>query len=463
MQVHFKPTWLRPFRQRCLFGALAVVAAWQLCAGAAQANEIDQKLKKHAQGALVSAVEEAKYKNVGVLPFEVQFGDKNPSFHRGDLNKLMATRLGNMLILANVLKDANDAFGVVTDAGLQAQAQAAKTDKKAKATWRTAEERAKLFTYAYTRAWEDAGKPNAPVKIDAFVTGLVKVPKDPKKESTVIVQLFDKTSKELRTIAEFPVPTETSTLADMHLAYKVEIRDLKDLSKKQVDIVEGPGAEDKDPNKKPKPTTAPYSDYLDFKVFYDDKEVEIANGKLPNPEAGTKKIHFKMTNKNEQTGVVILVNGVNTLGDERDREPEAYSRWVLEANKTYGVYGFYPDDKTVKAFVEGKNEEAQEGDFVPSQAYKIQIIVFKSVPAGDSDIAKVDKAHLRTVVATSATGGKLGIRDLHIKLLAGPKLQGRDMILPGPGAPATLETDTFNGVIVANSVLWYGKAASDEN
>jgi hypothetical protein len=464
MQMRNLSRGLFPSRHRWFFGVVAALAFWQLGVGAVQANEIDKNLKSEIQGKLIKEVVAGKYKNVGVLPFEVQLADKKPSFHRGDLNKLMATRLGNMLIIGNNLKDAKNAIGVVPDAG----AQAAKIDKKS--TWTTPEARAKLFTHNYTLPWEVVpGKANAPVKIDAFVTGVVKVPtgvvklpKDDKKVTTVTVLLFDKTSKEPRTIGEFQVPTETSTLTDMHLAYKVEIRDLKDISKREVDIVEGPGAEDKDPNKKPKPTTAPYSEFLDFKVFYDDREVDIANGKLPNPDAG-QKIHFKMTGK-ERLAVVILVNGVNTVSKEQDREPEKYSRWILEANKTYGVYGFYNEGK-VDYFVATKKEEAQEGAFVPSQAYKITIIVFKSVGNNDSDLAKVDLAHLRTQTtsASSATGGKPGIRDLTKQILAGPKQKARNLIMGGQSGDQVLETDTFNGVIVANGELYYGKTQPDEN
>src|SRR5262249_16738533 len=144
---------------------------------------------------------------------------------------------------------------------------------------------------------------------------------------------------------------ERSTLMDMNVSFKVEIRDLNNPGNDTTTIDPGQntggGGNTGNTGTGTTGTTnnkGSFAEYLDFKVFYNDKEVAITNNTLPKPDADVK-VMFKMTNKmQKRLGVVVLVNGINTVASNEkmpDREPESCSRWVLEPGKTYGVYGFH--------------------------------------------------------------------------------------------------------------------------
>jgi hypothetical protein len=416
------------------------------------ANEIDEGLRK-CNSKIFSAIKEGKYKNVGVLRFTVQQGNKDATFHFGDLNKLMATRVGNLLILGNSLKTP---IGVIPDAA----DQAARQDKKA--SWRTAADREKLFTYSYVRPWKDANQPDK-VTVDAFLTGEVQVSKD-FQTTKVVIYLFDKKNTNPREIASFEKPMERSTLTDMDISFKVEKKNLKQGSgtgalnmaaAQNASEVSGGGGGGVDPPPvKPAP---PYTDWLDLKVFYDDMQVQIDRGdnplqwKLPTPMQN-QKVYFKVTNlKQERIAVVILVNGMNTLGDEMGREKEQFSRWVLEPQKTYGIYGFYPKETVVKPFIAKAPSDVPSTDFVDADKYKIQVHIFAKGDVTASDTPKA-AFNYRTATTTQASS----LENLQVGLMAANKTESRNLIAGGNPDSANLELTTFEGTHQATGVLVYG-------
>src|SRR5947209_2388118 len=96
---------------------------------AARADQIDQDLLTRGKE-IMKELHKQQYKNVGVLKFEAQRGGANGpvTFELGRLNALMATRLENVLILANDLKKP---IGIVCGAGDLA------SRRDAKATYKT--------------------------------------------------------------------------------------------------------------------------------------------------------------------------------------------------------------------------------------------------------------------------------------------------------------------------------------
>jgi len=421
--------------------------------GSARANEIDEGLRKQSSK-INKAIKEGKYANVGVLRFKVQQGAKEATFHFGDLNKLMATRLGNMLILGNSLKTP---IGVIPDAA----DQAAKADKTA--SWRTDADRKKLFTHDYVRPWREDVKPDR-VKVDAFLTGEVQVSKD-FQTTRVVVYLFDKKDSSLREVASFEKPMERSTLTDMDISFKVEKKNLKKGSGAAgLDLAAAQNASEvmnqggNGGGTQP-PTTPPYTDWLDFQIFYDDMQQQIATGdnaslfKLPTPNPN-QKIYFKVTNKKqERIAIVILVNGVNTLGDEMGREKEQFSRWVLEGGKTYAIYGFYPKETVVKPFIAKAPSDVSASDFVDAEKYKIQIHVFAK---GDATASDTPKAAMNFRSNTNNTVQANSLNDMQVGLLSNNKGEKRNLIVGGGPETANLELTTFEGTHQATGVLVYG-------
>jgi hypothetical protein len=436
-------------------GMAAGLCALLSLAAPSFAGSMDEALKDEADK-IFTAVKKAKYKNVGVLNFKVQQGSKDATYHAGELNKLMALRVGNMLILGNSLKNP---IGIIPNAA----EQAAKLDRKA--TWRTDADRAKLFANEYTRPWKEEGKPDR-VKVDAFLTGEVVVSKDFKK-STVTIYLFDKNDTSLRKVTSFDHDTDRGTLTEMDISFKVEKKNLKKNTPKDLDLAAAQSASDiNGPDgggggtTKPNNNKPPYTTFLDFKVFYNDMlqpiepSVNPSKWKMPTPGEAGQKVHFIVTNKSDKRiAVVILVNGINTLEDEQGRNIEQYSRWVLEPGKEYGIYGFYPPGgKKCDQFITKKLEEAQQGnDFLSSEVFKIQLEVFADVGSGQ------DPTPPSVNLRGSANGQTASLDSLKNKLMGMSNVTRANLIGRGSTTGADLQTTEFNGPHAASAIIFYGK------
>jgi hypothetical protein len=442
---------VRLFPSRSYLGLVAGLCGLLAFPVPAGANDIDEGLRKCNSKIFAAVFKGGKYKNVGVLRFKVQQGDKEATFHYGELNKLMASRVGNMLILANNLKNP---VGIIPNAADQAVQQ----DKNA--NWRTPAEREKLFTYSYQRPWKEANLPDM-VQVDAFLTGEVLVSKD-FQTTKVVIYLFDKKDTNLREIASFAEKMERSTLTDMDISFKVEKKNLKP-GWGIADLNMAAAQSAVEVNSEP-PAQPPYTDWIDFKVFYGepkdnlkpvqiDKDVAANQWKLTPPTPG-QKVFFRVVNrKKEPVAVVILVNGISTLFDEKDREKERYSRWVLEPGMTYGVYGFYPTPEIVKPFiVKAPGEAIPAVDFLDAEKYKIQVIVFAK---GDDNLpADTPKVHYRGSPTMQAST----LADMQVSLLAANKAEKKNLIVGGDPDRANLEPTMFEGIHQATGVIVYAPA-----
>src|SRR5262249_22800266 len=150
---------------------------------------------------LMRHLQKQGYQNVGVLKFRVQVGTADPRFDAGRLTSMLATRLENVLILAN---DMQKPLGITRGASQTA------AERDRTATYTTEAGRQKLFTHAYPLAW---GKDR--VKVNAFLTGLVRLSPD-LTTATVTLQEFTADRPELKPVAEFKVKTNRLMLADMN-------------------------------------------------------------------------------------------------------------------------------------------------------------------------------------------------------------------------------------------------------
>jgi hypothetical protein len=412
------------------------------------ANKIDKGLKEKRES-IFEAIQAGKYKNVGVLPFKVHIGESDPSFHFGQLNRLMAARVGNMLILGlNPGLDPKSPIGVIPDAG----DQAGKVDPKA--SWQTEAGRVELFKRRYLRPWKQEGQPDK-VQVEAFLTGEVRTTKDFKK-TTVIVQIFDKSKpKELRTLAQFEATTERSTLADMDMPFKIERRSLKGLKNSDLQNIAEENASQSyvalPQGVPPSPPPLPHFDeYIDFKVFYDGKLAQVDGGKLAPPASTIQKVHFEIKSKVGRVAVAVLVNGKNTLGMETGRDPERYSRWVLEPDKTYGIAGFYGEKNKLVYFGIKPAAEVPKSDFVEAELFKIRIHVFAEA-AGAAKPEAASDLDFRTSFSSQAPS----LKDFRDNLLATAKFERRNLICPGKDGKANIEEAKFEGPYVSFGVLSY--------
>lgn len=355
--------------------ALALLAA----AAPARADNIDEELIQRAR-TVMKDLQDRQYKNVGVLKFRVKKGPHEPSFNVGLLNANMASRLETALVLVN--NDKNP-LGITRDASQFAAAQDPKLSYLNPKDW------GKFFDQAFPLAW---GKDK--VKVDAFLTGQVKINPTTHK-TTVIIESFDRKAEELREVVNFTVPTDRSILADTGESFSLVMRDLAKKRGEELEEEAVRDSEDRDKGKKVADNRDAIENLLDVEIYYDDKRSEVTEDKtvkgekrVAEPREG-QKVHFVLRNRtNERIGVVLRINGVNTLHKEgTDKQIDQYTKWILDPKKTYTLRGFYLEDgKTVETFK--VLSPSTLGDLDPQKLGLIEVDVFRSAPDLDEGAAR---------------------------------------------------------------------------
>lgn len=356
----------------CLFALL--LAAAMLPAAPAMAEEKQSQLNPTLQEALKCKAPEIRaflWKemvhpeeslHVGVIKFLVKLGDQPPSDNAGPLNWYIARRLEAALILTLKpnTKEAH-AFRILHIDTLS-------KDLMGKVNHLKPEGRRAFFQTQYSPAW---GQENT-LPAHVFLTGLVTVP-DGARTMKVEVQAFDNTGKEPVKVCCFEVAAQPRLITEAGVSFAlsrgaphqdntawVEHK----LPTEATVVVSNPVK----PREKARESEtilnllnkAP----IDFQIEYKNKgenefrKVEIEeNGTVPEPEEGTK-VRFQLKRRkdkdtNSAYGVLLMVNGENTIY----REPVSdYSRahlWILDKDddKPTFVTGFLkkgPDNEVAE-------------------------------------------------------------------------------------------------------------------
>jgi hypothetical protein len=345
----------RPGRRRALAAMAVALGACAWAAGAARADRLDDRLNANAPK-IVEALHTQGVKNVGVLRFRVQHGDKPASFDVGPINGNLATRLENALVIHGG-GDEKEALGVIHDAGKVAARH------RAGNWYGNAAEQRKLFDIAdYPLAWG-----SSKVKADAFLTGLVKVTPD-YQHCTVAVELIRAPGK-LEKVIDFNFESDPQLLADLGKSFSVSPRSLaaaktRAARRKLVfDAVSrrdgegeggggggGGGGGSGSGGGAGGMTVA--AGTVEFQLLADDNPVPITESgegdqkayQLECPDPG-KQIVFSIhnTSTDKTVGVDVRLNGTTLLFDKAD--PAESSRlWVLGPGKTYKLKGYYLDE-----------------------------------------------------------------------------------------------------------------------
>jgi len=320
---------------RAMLVPLAVLA---VVLPARSADDLDAKLRENAPQ-IIDYIQkrQPKCESVGVLGFLVDRGDGKRSTHAGELNAGLANRLEVALVLA--LPD--DSIGIIqqaTEAATKVPGANAANEKG----------RQRCFRGEYKVAW---GDPQRQVPADLFLTGVAALSPD-LKTITVRIQAFGKDGKLSEPICEFTAKTSVRTLADAGHSYLLTPKshpklfegargfDEDQLAKPAVDVsklfqTSTGGAASNDVAPPPIDTEGP----IRVTVYYNDKPVEVKNGKAPEPGANDK-VWFELENRSDAVhGVVLKVNGENTLFRERLDDRECY-KWILKPGDKVQVRGF---------------------------------------------------------------------------------------------------------------------------
>ncbi len=426
------------------FGAAALaLAVWSAAAPRARADVLDKEMLGSC-ATVMEHLQKQGYKNVGVLKFRVQVGKGQPRFDVGRLNSLMATRLENALILAN---DEENPVGVTRGASQVA----ANRDKGA--TYLTAEGLQKLFAGTYPLAW---GK--EVVKIDAFLTGVVKLSPDMAK-ATIVLQEYTPSAAKPNDLATFTVPTNRLLLADLNRNFFVTKRSLENTvtfeegDKEAVKSAVKPDPKGIEPEPK-QGADETLDSVLEFDAYYDKEKVQPgADGRLPTPKKG-QEVYFTLKAK-ERLGVILKVNGVNTLSKEgMEREPDEYSMWVLDPGVQYTIRGYYTPDKAFEPFqVLDDSESALASLADDSKRGKIELSVFRAAPVealpdvGSRSVQLRSGGGIRAESYAEARGALRKVTSAR---------RSRGLMVPGEnqGAPV-VRTTPFQGVLAGHRTISY--------
>ena len=272
---------------------------------------------------------------MGVVKFLVRHGDKEPSDDVGDLNLTLANKLEVALILANT----DDKFGIIDKASEQVV-----REKLLLANHRTEEGRKAFFIRKYALAWS-----RDQVEPSGFLTAVATFSPDLAKLKLQL-QVFDSSGKIEDIKGTVSAPTSPEMLAQAGFSYALAPSTQKALvagdppptrDAQKREIVEQVG---KSAAAKPKEVEVPPRSPLDdcpiqWTVLYNGKPVTPNGMSVPEPQA-TDRVEFTLSNPTQGTyAVVLLVNGENTLYQERVA-PAACRKWVLGPNMSVTVRGF---------------------------------------------------------------------------------------------------------------------------
>ena len=352
---------------------LAVAAA--ALAGSARADEID-RVMLHDAPAIAHKVHSLG-KTVGVLQFQVKEGKHPATFRAGFLNTQMVNRLRNVLILGN---ESGDAMTVLGDAGPAAAARGKAL--KRPVDWASAAGRAELFHLEVPLAW-DATKT---AKADVFVTGLVEVAADYRTMTVKLYAFTSKNPEKLEPIGSIVgegtsvakargVSVDRSTLAAMGQSFSVKSRAAaKTRTFLELDSEASKTAETDDKNGSGGGAVVPPASPdqpVTLTVLFNGTAVapepaagspgegsisaKTVRSKIGNSPTEGTKVSFRLTNNSdEKLGVLLAVNGENTIAVDGDKIPDKAidqcRLWVLAPKSTIDIPGFLKQpDKGGKA------------------------------------------------------------------------------------------------------------------
>jgi hypothetical protein len=381
--------------------ALAAVVAAAPAARAADAPPDFEKALYELTPKLIERLKGKQYKTVGVLKFHVTTdGGKSHTDKAGPINLRAARGLEVALVLRMSPEDSEQLRLLRNASAVAAGVRDASP--------LTPEGRAKLFSARYPLAWG-----GGTAEADAFLTGAVEIAAD-RRSMKVKVLVFDKSSPQLRPLSMTVARLRPSDLIDSGQSFDLRGMVSEDGTIKLVD---------RDASDKPAPATpeniataaeprptAPLqsSPPVELDILYDGQKqpVEFKNNQafVNEPNEG-QKVEFVLRRKDnvsgDKYGVVLKVNGINTLHEQR-LPADQCQRWVLDKDDPdRPVKGFYhsPDGRKDSGVLDYKSFRASSAaeslaheENYGSDAGQISFTIFRSSPDGPATVDPVGVA-----------------------------------------------------------------------
>jgi hypothetical protein len=419
--------------------ALFLVATTAVTASAKEPlPTVEQALKDKAP-ALLEYLRTNKCQTVGVLKFLVKKDGKPLSANVGALNTTLANRLEIALILEN---DPKAPINIIQNASAVAA-----TLKGANHT--TAKGREVLFKYdKYPLSWGTGSD-----KANMFFTGEAEISRDCKTVAVRVLAYTPDTDKgdevvKFTALASSKVLSEAGkTFYLRRMTHRPEGSepDPEEAAQESQNGLKQNPLNDTD---RPVSLEVYYDDQLVFDgsnahQFRSNDEGEIL---IPTPSANQKvRFRIKRTPKAQAEdiyGAVLLVNGVNTWFEQRERAPQEYAKSILTGKDSYAdVTGFYvmkPEGKKIIPFKTLSDEESKDREnlYVAAQNGTIFFAVYRDLGASGGPpsvneplLRGIGKGTLQPVNSSGKKFGSLG--ELKKSLLSSSKGSVRGMIAHG--------------------------------
>jgi hypothetical protein len=395
------------------FAGLAMLAALFVSTSPpVQGASLDKALLLKT-GDVLAYLKEKNIKNVGVLPFQVQRGDRKAAVGTTPLSMNLPESIENSLIMV-MEPDEKRAVGIIRNSTA--------TVSRAKiGLYRTKKDAYdKLYSLSYDLAW--GGKK---VKADAFLTGTVVNAGPNRGETTVEIQLLRANSwKNGKPTPEktWTIKTRTDTMLVSNLGYNfslsptvlkrglVKANSKSKAVRRDETVVEQVTHED-DGDKTPGPgqtrehTPTNICGFA-FELEYNGVKQPIVeeNGgyRAPRPNMGDViTMHLTRTDGDPgKRGVLLLVNGLSTF-NKQDIDPNQMRKWIYgpDSKDRRDMYeGFYTGTSG-KNLLKFKTLTAEESEGhmekMGENFGQIRVIVFgsseKETPENGNQNKKADK------------------------------------------------------------------------
>ena len=387
---------------RCLLA----LAAFVLCAPVVRAggDPLDDALFDKASS-VIDQLKKKGFRNVGVVKFLVRHGDAEPSDDVGDLNLTLANKLEVALILANT----DDKFGIIDKASDQVV-----REKLLLANHRTEEGRKAFFIRKYALAWSrDSVEPSG------FLTAMATFSQDLMKLK-IQLQVFDRSGKIEDIKGTVSVQPSPEMLAQAGFSYALAPSRQKALvtgdppptreaQKREIleQVAKSAAPKPKEAEAQPSPLTdCP----VKWTVLYNSKPVTLTGTSLAEPK-DTDRVEFTLSNPTQGTyAVVLLVNGENTLYQERIA-PAACRKWVLGPNMSITIRGFQTGaDKVAPFRVLPPDEPLPDAVRYGDHAGTFRMVVFHGKMSETNPADNVAKANPEDAAALAMSRTRGGTR-----------------------------------------------------
>lgn len=427
----------------------ALMGALQFTGGAdLRAAEPKDPLMSAAEAIYEKA--KGKYKTIGVLKFQVQKGDGRLDDNLGTINMSLARRLEMALIFAQKGDKGppkpEDLVLIVKNAS----ATVATADQAAPGEFAidTADGRKRFFKLRYRPYWGTEKE----VSADALIAGWATLSPDLKKTS-VKLKWFDAAGIEDvgsfdldNTVSDLVMTGQSFVTRDGAAGPKASFAAAADLARPEQDA--GPFA----PAAKP---------LVVLKIEYAGKAVPVkwkdGKGQIPDFEDTTQKVKFVLERgeaaKGRSLGVVLKVNGVNTLFREENPANAACSKWMLnDEYQKFEIVGFQESGTESKEFVlktprEYQNSLKSKTMYYGKETGCIEMVVFQDVKDAAPKTPESPSPGTMTAILTAEHQGK----DAHLPETWGEAkvalnrqpFQTKNLLAPGPGVPWEIKEVQF--------------------